>query len=108
MKQVLPVFVALLLLPFVLTSCSDKKKKMKAEVVKECVDGGEKQFSDPKIRGFFHEYCECSGEKIVEKISDEEFKAMKSKSDAETQAKLMPIIQPCLDELQKKMAAVVK
>ena len=98
----------LLLCAFTLTSCTDKKKKLKDQVTKECIEGGDKQFTDPKIRGYFHEYCECSGERTSEKISGSEWKEFdkmkKEGREAEMQAKLMPVIQPCLDELQKKIS----
>jgi hypothetical protein len=90
-----------------LISCTDKKKKLKDQVTKECIEGGDKQFTDPKIREYFHEYCKCSGEKTSEKLSSDqwkEFDKMKKEGrEAEMQAKLMPVIQPCLDELQKKI-----
>ena len=91
-----------------MTACAPSKSKLKEAVTKECITGGDKQFTDPKIRGYFHDYCECSGEKTSEKLSNDEWKEFnkmkKEGRDAEMQAKLMPIIQPCLDELQKKMS----
>jgi hypothetical protein len=107
MNKLVLTFSVLLLCAFALSSCSDRKKNLKAKVTKECIEGGDKQFTDSTMRKYFHEYCECSGEKTSEKLSAEEWKEFeKMKKDGregEIQAKLMPVIQPCLDELQKRI-----
>ncbi len=75
-------------------------------LAKECIETGDKQFSDSKVKAYFHQYCECSSEKMSEQISREEFTKMKEEgNDAALQAKIMPIVQPCLDEMEKKMNA---
>ncbi len=75
-------------------------------LAKECIETGNKQFADSKVKAYFHQYCECSSEKMSDQISQEEFNKMKEAgNDAALQAKIMPIVQPCLDELQGKMNA---
>ena len=77
--------------------------------MKECLSGTEKQFTDPKMRGIMNEYCSCSAEKVANTFSDAEiatFDKMKREgNEAAIQAKMMPVIQPCLDELQQKVMA---
>ncbi len=62
------ITTAFILMAVMLTSCTDQKKQLKDTVVKNCIESGDQQFPDPKLRAIFHEYCECSGEKTSEKL----------------------------------------
>ena len=63
---------------FLFTSCTDKKKQFRDQLAKECIEGGEKQFSEPAIKKQFHDYCQCSATKISDKVTKEEFEKMKA------------------------------
>ncbi len=109
MKRITIALASLALCTLAFTSCKPSKAQLKKEIVKECNEGAAKQFTDPKLVGFMKDYCECSGEKAADKLSTQEFeeinKMKKEGREQEMQAKLMPIIQPCLNELQAKMQA---
>lgn len=96
---------AFALLTFSLLSCSPSKEKIKASFVKSCMQEVESQ-TDPKMKEMMKEYCECSGEKVVNKFSATEIAAFNTMSKTEMQAKLMPVIQGCLDELTQKAQAL--
>ena len=92
---------AVALLSFSLLSCSPSKEKIKASFVKSCMQEVESQ-TVPKMKEMMKDYCECSGEKMVNKFSASEIKAMDKMSQSEMRAKLMPVIQDCIDELKQK------
>jgi hypothetical protein len=94
-------FVGVALLGFGLVSCAPSKEKMKEQFVKSCM-GEIGEQADPKMKAMFKDYCECSGEKVVNKFSAKEIAAFNNMSKTELQAKLMPVIQTCLDELSQK------
>lgn len=92
-----------------LASCKGgNREKDKADFVKTCMDQGGNQMAGV-MKDYFEDYCECSADKVLDKYSAKEIKDMEA--DARTQgqagqeammAKLMPVVKPCLDELQKK------
>lgn len=89
------------------TACKPSKSQMKDAIVKQCNEEAGKQINDPKQLSYMKEYCECSGEKASEKLTIEEFeeinKMQKEGRQAEMKAKLMPVVQPCLDDMAEKM-----
>jgi len=95
---------AVILLGMSLTSCFPSKEKIKEKFVESCVAGIDPQ-TDPKIKDLMKEYCECSGEKVVNKFTASEIAAFEKMSKAEMRAKLMPVIQGCLNELSRKAEA---
>lgn len=95
---------------FGLASCSPSKEDVKKEFIKACNEGGDKQMTTDAAKKVFHDYCECSGEKVADKFSIkelEEFNKLQKTPDParqqELQTKMMTVIQPCLTELQSKM-----
>ena len=109
MKRITIAVAALSLCGLGFTSCKNAKADLKKTVVKDCTEGAAKQFTDAKLLGYMKDYCECSGDKISEKLSEKDYmdikKMEKDGREAEMQTKLLPIIQPCLNEMQTKMQA---
>lgn len=106
MKKIL--LAASVLAVFALQSCSPSKDDMKKEFVKSCEEGGTAQFASlnmpaDKVKTMVHDYCDCSGDKIVNKYSASEIKEFEKLSPADRDAKLMPVIQPCINDLQTKV-----
>jgi hypothetical protein len=97
-------FFGVAMLSLGLFSCAPSKEKMKEQFVKSCM-GEIGEQADPKMKQIFNEYCECSGEKVVNKFSAKEIAAFNNMSKTELQAKLMPVIQTCLDDLSQKAQA---
>lgn len=96
---------------FSLASCNGNREKEKAKFVTTCMEQGGNQMTGA-MKGYFQEYCECSAEKVLDKYSQKEIDEMeadakKTGSQDAMMAKLMPIVQPCLDDLQKKAASAV-
>lgn len=76
-------------------------------LTRECIESGAKQFSNQVVQARFRDYCKCSGEKIAEQFTKDEFMKMKERQDeAEMRAKLLPIIQPCIVEMEEKIGSM--
>ena len=96
---------------FSLASCKGNREEAKAKFVKTCMDQGGTALTDATMKGYFNEYCECSAEKVLDKYSQKEIDEMeadakKTGSQDAMMAKLMPVVQPCLDDLSKKASAM--
>ena len=109
-KLFLPMAFAAAL--FSLASCKDNREEEKKKFVNTCMDQGGNQMADPKMKEYFNEYCECSAEKVLDKYSQKEIEEMeadakKTGSQEAMMANLMPVVQPCLDELQKKASTLM-
>lgn len=102
MKIVYAAAAVLLISGF--TSCTPSKEKLKEQFVKSCMGEVEGKV-DPSMKQSMQEYCECSGEKVVNKFSASEMAAFGTMDKDKLQAKLMPVIQGCLNELQAKIEA---
>ena len=90
-------------------SCSPSKKEIRDEFTKSCIQEADKQTDDPNVRKAVHDYCKCAGEMTSEKLSVTdwtEIDNLKKKGEsAAIKAKLMPILQPCEEEMRRKMMA---
>ena len=104
MKQSL---IAISLLTLIISSCEPGKEDMKADYVKGCNESADKSTKEPKIRAIMHEYCECSGDKIVNTFTHKEIVEMNemrsSGKSAEVEAKMMPAIEACTNDMQAKI-----
>lgn len=97
MKKIL----AVILVAAACSSCGNDKKALKEEFVKNCMASAGTDPSNKKIHDAMKTYCDCSGEKVVNKFSTTEIAAFNGMSETEMQEKLMPVIKECLDDLQK-------
>jgi hypothetical protein len=81
-----------------------ERKELKEEFMKSCMasatEGG-----DESIYEVMRVYCDCSAEKILNKLSRKEIEAMDKLTDKEAETKVMPIIQGCMDQLMKDLEA---
>ena len=108
MKKIL-LPVAFAAAAFSLASCKGNRDADKAKFVQTCMDQGGKEVTGT-MKEHFRDYCECSAEKVYDKYSQKEVEEMeadaKKAGNGEAMlAKLMPLVQPCLDDLQKKTSA---
>lgn len=106
MKNVVKAFSLIAILA--LGSCQPSKDSLKKDFIKGCVEAGDAKMDDAQMRQAFHEYCECAGEMIVQKMSVKEIVEMNNRRKEghaeEVEAKFMPVIRPCLLDLEKKMS----
>lgn len=104
----LPLLIVLL--SVVLLSTSTSREERKKGFVTSCNAEGDRTVTDPEKRRVFHEYCDCAGERVVNKFTESDWKKIDSyqaKGNKEALLKMMtPVIQPCLDELQKKLKEI--
>lgn len=108
-KILLPVAFAAAV--FSLASCKGNREADKKKFVNTCMEQGGNAMADPKMKEYFNEYCECSAEKVLDKYSQKEIDEMeadakKTGNQEAMMAKLMPVVQPCLDDLQKKASTL--
>ncbi|MCW3121106.1 MAG: hypothetical protein JWQ38_598 [Flavipsychrobacter sp.] len=79
-----------------------ERKQMKEEFMKSCMasatEGG-----DEGLYEVMRVYCDCSAEKILNKLTKKEIEAMDKLTEKETEEKVMPIIQGCMDQLLKDL-----
>lgn len=93
---------ALFLLSFQTTTTVTKQSFIDSCIEDE-MQGG---INNPKTKAIIKDFCSCSADKMFDKYSAEEIdKIMKEGDDALTEA-MMPLIQPCLDDLQEKMSKI--
>ena len=89
------------------SSCEPSKKEIKDEFARSCITEADRQTSDARVRRIAHDYCECAGEKAADKFSPTEWKQLdKMKKEgrvSEMQARIMPVIQPCEEEMRKRI-----
>jgi len=91
---------------------TDKEKEAaKPKLVTECMDGFKDQATTEELKAAFKDFCTCQVDGLLKEFSlkeVEELKNMETADQAKQQeiaAKVMPIIMPCMEELQKKMGA---
>jgi hypothetical protein len=100
------------MLPLTVLAQSDRQTpaERKKAFVSSCNEAGDEKLKDSKSRTIFHEYCECAGETLSNKFADADWDEVaqlsKDGKDSLSNAKMTPIIQPCLDELQRKLQAM--
>jgi len=90
-----------------LASCGGgQKEKDKQAFIQTCMQqGGAAMAGD--MKSAFEEYCKCSAEKVLDKYSKKEIDEMEAEArrtgnGQAMMAKLQPVFQPCLDDLQAK------
>lgn len=107
MKKLLLPLCAFALLA---TSCAPDRAKLKKTFVDSCVTSAKKEMASnmPAIQGMdalIDEYCNCSGDKVLNSLTDEELKALDKNPNTLSQARLMEITQPCLEDFTQKVQA---
>lgn len=62
----------------------------------------------PSVEGMdamVKEYCDCSGEKVLNGLTDEELKAMSKDVNAVPQSRIVELAQPCMETFTQKLQA---
>ena len=112
MKKVI-YLLALIAAP-VLASAQDTdkdKEAAKTKMVTECMDNFKEQATTDEAKAVFQDFCSCQAEGLIKQFSLKEIEEFENSENAdqakqqEIQAKVMPVIMPCMEELQKKMGA---
>ncbi len=104
-KYILLAFIAPALL---LASFSNTRESRKKDFIASCNESGDQQLTEPAQRKLFHEYCDCAGEKIVNKFTEADWKRLEklqnSGQEDEVKKMTMPIVQTCLTEMRRSVA----
>ncbi len=111
MKKTLLSLAALALL---MTSCTPdaERAKIKKDFAESCLSSAQQSFrnsgsqASKEIDQLLKDYCECSGEKVVSGLKDEEIKEIEKDKNAISQSRLLELAQPCTDEFNRKMQAL--
>lgn len=108
-KIILPVFAFVLLA----TSCSPDRSKLKKVFVDSCISSAQSEMAKsgmPAIEdmdALAKEYCECSGDKVLAGLTDEELKQMDKDANAIPQSRILELAQPCMDAFNQKIQAKI-
>jgi hypothetical protein len=86
----------------------EERKTVKAEFVKSCISSGTEGTTDKGMIKAMNTYCECAGEKVVNKFTKKEIESFNTMTEAQIEKTLMPVIDACLQQLQKDVAAMQK
>ncbi len=78
--------LAIALIAVAFTSCSDDKKALKEVFVTNCMNSSDP--SNEKLHNAMKTYCDCAGDKVVNKFSKEEMAAFNTMSETEMETKL--------------------
>lgn len=103
MKKTLPIIV--LSLSLFLLSFQTTKEAAKKNFIDKCVSEAldDDEANDTKIKAVMTDFCKCAADKVFEKYSVEEVEELeKGSEDSMTQA-MMPLIQPCINDMQNKL-----
>ena len=102
----------LILLPLFaggLASCSNGHAEFKKRFVESCEQSAKSRITDNRLVPLLHDYCECSADQLLKKMSEDELEAIKNPdSNPEVREKVLSITAPCLQELQQKSAKLVQ
>lgn len=110
MKKLLLPIIALGLIA---TSCKTQPthEQLKAVFVDSCISSAHREMTrngatvSKEMDQMLKEYCDCSGDKVVDNFTLEELAKIGKQPDAASQAKVEKLTQPCLDEFTQKVQA---
>jgi len=113
MKKVL-YLLALAAIPAISQAQDAKtvKEEDKQRLIAKCVEDAKDIATTDELKAAFKDYCTCQTENLLKELSVDEVEHLNEnmeKADEATQQamaqKMMPLIMPCMEELQSKMAA---
>jgi hypothetical protein len=84
----------------------EERTIVKTEFVKSCITSGTDGVTDKGMIKAMNTYCECAGEKVVNKFTRKEIEGFNDMTEAQIEKTLMPVIDACLQQLQKDVAAI--
>lgn len=99
MKKLLLGLVAIATVSLV--SCQPSKDELRKTFMESCEKSASGQGVSAEMA---KSYCECSADKVLASFSNDELKKIgKNNLDAESTKKMMEVIQPCIEDMQKQM-----
>jgi len=113
MKKVL-YLLALVAIP-AFSQAQDTKtvnEEDKQRIIAKCMEEAKEIATTDALKSAFKDFCTCQTESLLKELSVDELEHLNEnmeKADEATQQamaqKVMPLIMPCMEELQSKMAA---
>jgi predicted lipoprotein len=85
-----------------------ERKAFKDEFVKECMKSATDDSNSAEVNKAMQVYCDCSAEKVLDKLSKKQIESMAAWTEKEVEEMLTPIIQTCLDKLQEDLKEIMK
>lgn len=82
----------------------------KQKLINNCIDQAKAAATTDEAKAAIKDFCTCSTENMLKELTPEEIENMDKQGgdqakQQELLQKVMPLIQPCLEEFQKKMGA---
>lgn len=106
MKKIFTHTVILLSATF-FTSCSGAVDSLvRTNFIKSCKEQTPTEMNDQQ-KASFSKYCECSADKVIESMTLselQEFDKNPNNITQEQQAKLMEVVKPCMEALEKDLS----
>lgn len=110
MKKAIYVMALLAIPAFANAQGDDKAKSAKqAQIIAECIENTKEEATTDAAKAAFKDYCSCQAEAMVNNMTMAEIDEadnIESADEATKQkisAKVLPLLMPCMEELQKKM-----
>ena len=108
MKRILLASASAVLL---LSSCGPNKEEMKKKFSKSCLEGTKKELagmqSIPQMDAMLTDYCNCSADKAVNNLSNDELKEIEKNQESEKSRasleKIRPQLEVCGQEMKRKL-----
>lgn len=91
---------------------SKNKEADKQKITAKCMEDAKDQLAGASEaqQATFKEFCSCMGENLSKEYTYEQYEALEKDMDGaddakkqEVSQKLLPLIMPCMEEMQKKM-----
>jgi hypothetical protein len=83
-----------------------QRKEMKDIFYNECMTAADP--NDKETYPVMKKYCDCSGEKMLDKFTRQELEKFADMTEEELAEIVMPAIQGCLEKMQKDIEAIEK
>lgn len=85
-----------------------ERKVFKDEFVQECMKSATDNNDGTDVYKAMEVYCNCSAEKVLDKLSKKQIESMATWTEKEVEEMLTPIIQTCLDKLEADLKEIMK
>lgn len=112
MKKVIYLLALIAIPAFANAQDTDKDKAAaRTRMITECMNDVKDQTTTDELKAAFQDYCTCQTEGMLKQFSLKEIAEFENLENAdaakqqEASAKIMPVLMPCMEELQKKLGA---
>lgn len=85
-----------------------ERKAFRDEFVNECMKSAMGDVSDTALYKAMYIYCNCSSDKVLDKLSKKQIESMATLTEKEVDEMITPVIQTCLDKLQIDLKEITK